>query len=259
MASFTCKVCKTNYKTKSSLNKHIRKKTCLKNIMKKMKERRIQRDNGYKCGKCNKIVKSKRNLAKHFQMYHSNFEIQYPCGHCKLLFSSLSDLDDHRTQKHKLKTEIYERSNVLRNSCRIYRYDIFMENTPVNAVLPSAQDKITEFVRFLQIEMKSFKMNLTLVAEYEKNENFNKDAIGGSSESMGPERMIMSFRSGTELILESTDIGHVVTTALYNMEANTESFNLNGSGWNLSNLLFIDIEVKILNILLILSINYINF
>ena len=189
------------------------------------------------CDTCGKKFSSRRVLLRHRQLYHSFLKVKYPCGSCPEFFTSPHLLDSHRQSQHPVSTSIYEYARVLRGTCRIYRLDIQKSNVSINSIIPSATRQITDFLNNIIHELHSLKFCLVLVAEYEQTE------LGGSQDEDVPERMMMHFRSGTSLMLKSDDKELIVRQALGSMENNAESFNVNGSGWNLLHILHINIEV----------------
>ena len=238
MAGFTCIECKNIFKSAATLNKHIRNRVCFKKYFKNDLKKRGRPVLSKDCDECNKKFSSRRILLRHRQLYHSKYKIKYPCGSCSRFFTSANSLDNHRRLDHAFTSAIYERSNVLRGACRIYRYEIKESNTPVNQIIPPAALEITKFLEEIIVDLHSFKFCLVLAAEYEQGELGSK-----GSDDLVPERMLMHFRSETSLILESDDKELAVRQALLSMENNAESFNVNGSGWNLLNILHIDIEI----------------
>ena len=238
--AFYCSECGSKFKTKITLNKHIRNRICAKQQFRANHPNAKvgQPSKNKKCEHCNKTFFERRNLLRHQQLYHSKLKVSYPCGKCSEFFASGILLDKHRKQAHPSQSEIYERVNILKGSCRVYRYDIKKDTLVLNSIIPEAHAKISEFLTQVKDELPSYKYCLVLAAEYEK--------IGlntTSKEDTRPERLLMHFRSKTNLILHSDDENLSVTEALFSMENNAESFNMNGSGWILHSILHIDIEI----------------
>ena len=63
-----------------------------------------------KCGLCHKIIKFKRNLAKHMSDFHETTE-KLCCDHCDKNFSSRFNLDRHLKSKNCLMNSTYECKN----------------------------------------------------------------------------------------------------------------------------------------------------
>ena len=240
---FKCDICKKSYSSKKTLYRHIQKRICIKHLKKALPALQHEKEE-FACNECDKKFINRKNFVRHKQLFHLGLEFKYPCGSCSLFFSDTSSLDTHRRLHHAPSNDIYERQNVLRGTCRVYRYDVFEQHASVDSIIPSAHDKFLKLIEHLKHEMHSFKFTTILGVEFDRNEQINKPTSDAY-----PERMIMNFRSNAQTVYQSDDADMAITKALHSMEANSENFAVNGSGWQLRTILYIDLEIARCHIL----------
>ena len=188
------------------------------------------------CSDCDRVFTRRRNLLNHRQRYHMNVRIRYPCGFCQQSFLSANELDSHRTRAHQSRNSFYERASALRRSCQVFRLDMPRRIVSVNGVIQYSTGQAVNFLEQKQIELNVFKVCLCLGAEYEK---MGEDQAEGEL----AERMLMNFRSKTQTIMPFNDTESTVARCLNEIESHSEQFSVNGSGWVLDRVLYLDIEI----------------
>lgn len=239
-----CGDCGKQFKTRQSLFKHKKNKVCKnKKPAKKTNQGKIS------CTFCDQKFSRVDNLKNHVRRVHSGEEeFVYLCGICPKYFHSKGNLKFHRMLHHSNRSRGGQRGfHLVRQAhlraCEIYKYvvpeNIKQVDPAINAMLPSLRNLIAETLAVKRNMKAKLTMNVRFVKDTGEEEAPDLDDIEGVNVLTVP--FVSSMKTMRRMAgLERMQVDEMVSQ----VNENLDTFNSNGSGWVIGDILSFDVQIN---------------
>lgn len=219
----SCPRCKRSFITYAIFNRHLKQCRVDASI--------------FKCSKCDKTFSRKYNLQRHFENFHDedSHSRAFQCGVCVLAFPTQEMLLQHRRWAHEnVTTSFTLRQSAHNRALQQLRLMIPKKIKQVERAQMFCAKPITvELKRSLSL-LKRFKYTLILHVEMVK--------LADDGRSV-EESIVFPFRSLAKELSHSSQIRTSLFDNLAFMKDSILEFLHRGSGWILSDILFMDLEI----------------
>ena len=226
-----CKDCNKTFKREAYYQKHVENKIC--------------RPQANVCIHCGSYFKRKYDLNQHVKMVHSSFDelkLAYLCGMCDKRFRNVRSLREHRDThmggkgQHETRRTIGDfklMASAHRQNCEVHRL-VFPEHIHFqHQAFVHALPHLEELLRLKKMQYVMFKAAFVFHVEFVKI----------SEEAELETTIVAPFRSMTLKILPFSKVLPLILDQFVKIEMAIDEFLNSGSGWSISDILCLDVEV----------------
>lgn len=242
-----------------------------KTIKRHIETKHKREEKKFNCDWCNKTFGRKDNLQVHIKNVHKNknnkrknnsenadentastknikgnnsfIEIKY-CEECSMEVDKKYWNYHIRTNTHKAKATLPYEGNIkiIRQGFQGRIATFVLENKNEDIILPeqyfeTIKDDLIIFLKKELLKLKMFKFNIELFAEYVKPHKLENDEVENIFS-------VKSFNSKMEIIQAEHEIETVLDNMIEKILNETEEFQEKDSGWSLSKLLHLEININ---------------
>ena len=189
---------------------------------------------GFPCPSCDAIFKRKRARDYHFTRSHSHGgTIIYECMFCAGMFDSIAKLTAHR-EVHQPSNGFFVYKNAFRGVCIIYRKIHGKKVISFDQAFMMDRKEIYDIIKYELSKRTYMRFSINYHIE------FVRDALHM------PEKKVLSemcCRTITESVYNEYQIDILIHKKKIETETRIEDYLENGSGWNLRQILCVDLEI----------------
>ena len=187
----------------------------------------------YDCPECPSSFSRRNNRDRHVKAIHGNEEIVNTCDICKIAFNNVKDLKKHR-REHKVETGFVLLERAFKKTCCIYRKEYSEKMETLEQSFHNDKKDMEELLKFELEDKKRIKVALVFTAEFLRTKhNDPTKTIEGK----------MSFYCPPREINRGKEIRSFLHQSRVHAQGRIDDFINNGSGWQMDEILFTDIQL----------------
>ena len=195
----------------------------------------------YPCVVCRSSFTRKNSLKKHIDQIHNGASPTFECGICNSNFESSQSLSHHRKQEHIFNSGIFKKyKTAFQGSITLFRQDLNVNN--FDEVFSS--DNMWEMKKIIQDKLVNFDGVSFFLSTMVTFKRIGID--GGITQYISP-----TFSSSRKKYYRTTfeSISFYLKEMREKILLRQEDFQLNGSGWTMDSVDFLDLGITKINAL----------